>query len=89
MYITKLVYTHSDSTIGVIGIVVIMLIFGGWKSQDRYPVWDLQRNHYFNALRHIYICYLLGEVGIVRCVIHCIMHVHSSQGGEIVIGLCP
>ena len=35
-----------------------------------------------------HICYLV-DGGIVSCAIHCIMHVHSPQGDQITIRMCP
>ena len=38
-----------------------------------------------------YVCYLVDEVGIVGCAIHCIMSMqkNSPQGDEIAIRMCP
>ena len=32
-------------------------------------------------------CYLVDQVGIVSCAIHCIMHVHSPNGDIIITGM--
>ena len=48
----------------------------GFDTQSR----TFNGNNYCNGLRHIYICYLVYEVGIVSCATRCMhMLVHSPQ----------